>query len=58
MKNYGYYSGLFHRKIKSYVKDYYKEFGVQKQAAFKAAQEAKAAAAASGGQVSVAGTAN
>lgn len=43
MKNFGYFSGLFHRKIKGYVKDYYKEFGPTKQAAFKAAQAAKAA---------------
>lgn len=46
MKNYKYFSGLFHRKIKSYVKDYYKKYGAEKQAAFKAAQAAKAAAAA------------
>jgi protein tyrosine/serine phosphatase len=52
MKNFGYFSGLFHRKIKAYVKDYYKEFGAEKQAAYKAAQSAKAAAA-SGGQVSL-----
>lgn len=63
MKNYEYYSGLFHRKIKSYVKKYYKEHGPAKQAAYRAAQEAKAAKAAaaalSGGQVSLAtGTAN
>lgn len=57
MKNYEYFSGLFHRKIKGYVKDYYKEFGAEKQAAYKAAQAekaAKAAAAASGGTVSLA----
>lgn len=57
MKNYEYFSGLFHRKIKGYVKDYYKKFGAEKQAAFKAAQEAKtveakAAAAGSVGQLS------
>ena len=51
MKNFGYYSGLFHRKIKGYVKDYYEEFGPAKQAAYKAAQAAKTASAA-GGQVS------
>lgn len=45
MKNYEYFSGLFHRKIKGYVKDYYKRFGTEKQAAYKAAQ------AAAGGQV-------
>jgi protein tyrosine/serine phosphatase len=53
MKNFGYFSGLFHRKIKGYVKDYYEEFGAEKQAAYKAAQAAKAAAAAAGGQVSM-----
>lgn len=57
MKNYEYFSGLFHRKIKGYVKDYYKKFGAEKQAAYKVAQAAKAAAAASapagGGQVSL-----
>src|SRR5688500_9855947 len=42
MKNYEYFSGLFHRKIKGYVKDYFEEFGAEKQAAFKAAQAAKA----------------
>jgi protein tyrosine/serine phosphatase len=56
MKNYEYFSGLFHRKIKSYVKKYYKKHGPEKQAAFKAAQAAKAAAAAAastGTQVSM-----
>lgn len=42
MKNYKYFSGLFHRKIKSYVKKYYKKHGAEKQAAFRAAQAAKA----------------
>lgn len=51
MKNFGYFSGLFHRKIKGYVQDYYKKFGAEKQAAYKAAQAEKAAAA--GGQVSL-----
>ncbi|MEO5859266.1 MAG: tyrosine-protein phosphatase [Pyrinomonadaceae bacterium] len=46
MKNFGYFSGLFHRKIKAYVQDYYKEFGPVKQAAYKAAHAAKTAAAA------------
>ena len=50
MKNYEYYSGMFHRKIKGYVKDYYDKFGPEKQAAYKAAHAAKAAPAA-GGQV-------
>ena len=36
MKNYEYFSGLFHRKIKGYVKDYFEKFGVDKQAAAKA----------------------
>lgn len=55
MKNYEYFSGLFHRKIKSYVKKYYKKYGAEKQAAYKAAQAAKAAAAAgsTGTQVSM-----
>lgn len=55
MKNYEYFSGLFHRKIKSYVKKYYKEFGAEKQAAYKAAQAAKATAASQigSGQVSL-----
>jgi len=48
MKNYKYFSGLFHFKIKSYVKKYYSRFGEEKQAAYRAAQAAKAAA---GGQV-------
>ncbi len=52
MKNYEYFSGLFHRKIKGYVKDYYKRFGAEKQAEYKADQAAKAAAA-SGGLVSL-----
>jgi len=56
MKNYEYYSGLFHRKIKSYVKDYYKKFGAEKQAAYKA-QAAKATPA-SGGPVSLTTTSN
>ncbi len=43
MKNFGYFSGLFHRKIKAYVKDYYEKFGAEKQAAFKAAQALKGA---------------
>jgi protein tyrosine/serine phosphatase len=43
MKNYEYFSGLFHRKIKGYVKDYYEKFGAAKQAAFRAAQAAKSA---------------
>jgi tyrosine-protein phosphatase SIW14 len=46
MKNYKYFSGLFHRKIKSYVKDYYKKYGTEKQEAFKAAQAAQQLAAA------------
>ena len=46
MKNYEYFSGLFHRKIKSYVKDYYKKHGPLKQAAFKAAAAAQPAVAA------------
>ena len=45
MKNYKYFSGLFHRKIKGYVKDYYEKFGAEKQAAARAVREAKAAAA-------------
>lgn len=40
MKNYGYFSGLFHRKIKGYVKDYYERFGKEKQDAVRAAQAA------------------
>jgi protein tyrosine/serine phosphatase len=44
MKKYEYFSGLFHGKIKSYVKKYYEKFGAEKQAAFKAGQAAKAAA--------------
>lgn len=55
MKNFGYYSGLFHRKIKGYVKDYYKRFGAEKQAAYKAAQ---AAASAGGGVTLTTATAN
>ena len=46
MKNYEYFSGLFHRKIKGYVKDYYKKHGPTKQAAFKAATAVQTAAAA------------
>ncbi|MBK9155373.1 MAG: tyrosine-protein phosphatase [Chloracidobacterium sp.] len=57
MKNYKYFSGLFHRKIKSYVKKYYDRFGEEKQAAFRAAQAAKAAAAA-GAQASGAAIVN
>lgn len=45
MKNYEYYSGLFHRKIKGYVQDYYKKYGAEKQAAVKAAAESAAAGA-------------
>jgi hypothetical protein len=51
MKNFGYFSGLFHRKIKAYVKDYYQEFGPAKQEAYKASQAAKVSA--DGGQVSL-----
>ncbi|MGD9563113.1 MAG: tyrosine-protein phosphatase [Pyrinomonadaceae bacterium] len=36
MKNYKYFSGLFHRKIKGYVKDYYEKHGAEKQAAARA----------------------
>ena len=56
MKNYEYFSGFFHRKIKAYVKDYYEKFGAEKQAAYKASQAAKAAKAAeaaAAGQVSL-----
>jgi len=53
MKNYEYYSGLFHRKIKGYVKDYYRKYGAEKQAAYRAAQAAKTAALSSAGQVSL-----
>ncbi|MDI1242071.1 MAG: tyrosine-protein phosphatase [bacterium] len=54
MKNFGYFSGLFHRKIKGYVKDYFDKFGAEKQAAFKAAHPAKIAAAAGvGGRASL-----
>lgn len=55
MKNYEYFSGLFHRKIKAYVKDYYEKFGAEKQEAFRKAREVKEAevkAAASVGQLS------
>ncbi len=45
MKNYEYFSGLFHRKIKGYVQDYYKKHGPLKQAAFKAAPQPVTAAA-------------
>jgi protein tyrosine/serine phosphatase len=54
MKNFGYFSGMFHRKIKAYVEDYYKEFGPAKREAYKAAKAAKASAAAAGGMVSMA----
>lgn len=37
MKNYEYFSGLFHRKIKGYVKDYYEKHGAEKQAKARAA---------------------
>ena len=50
MKNYKYFSGLFHRKIKGYVKDYYEEHGPTKQAAFRAGAAAK--------QLTAAGQAN
>ena len=50
MKNYEYFSGLFHRKIKGYVKDYYKRFGAEKQEAVRAAAASK--------QVAMTGTAN
>jgi len=54
MKNFGYFSGFFHRKIKGYVKDYFDKFGAEKQAAYKAAQASKlAAAGGTGGQVSL-----
>ena len=57
MKNFGYFSGLFHKKILGYVKDYYGKYGAEKQAAYKAAQAAKAAAAGGGGgQVSLLST--
>ena len=46
MKNYKYFSGLFHRKIKGYVQDYFEKFGAEKQAAAKAALAAKATTAA------------
>ena len=45
MKNYEYYSGLFHGKIKDYVQDYYKKFGAEKQVAVKAAAANAAASA-------------
>jgi protein tyrosine/serine phosphatase len=50
MKNYEYFSGLFHRKIKGYVKDYFEKFGAEKQAAVKAAQAATAMQTAAAGQ--------
>ena len=46
MKNYEYFSGLFHRKIKGYVKDYFKKHGPAKQEAFRASAAAKQLAAA------------
>ena len=52
MKNYEYFSGLFHRKIKGYVKDYFEKFGTEKQAAVRASAEAAAKAGATGGAVS------
>lgn len=48
MKNYEYFSGLFHRKIKGYVKDYYKKHGAAKQEAVKAAAAAVVPVAATG----------
>ena len=50
MKNYEYFSGLFHRKIKGYVKDYFEKFGAERQAAVKAAQAATAMQTAAAGQ--------
>jgi protein tyrosine/serine phosphatase len=44
MKNYEYYSGMFHRKIKDYVKDYYDRHGAEKQAAARAAAASPVAA--------------
>lgn len=44
MKNYNYSSWPVHFNIKGYVKDYYKRFGAEKQAAFRASQAASAAA--------------
>ncbi|MCA1590133.1 MAG: tyrosine-protein phosphatase [Acidobacteria bacterium] len=44
MKNFGYFSGLFHRKIKGYVQDYFDRFSSEKQAAFKASEGARVAA--------------
>jgi tyrosine-protein phosphatase SIW14 len=46
MKNYGYFSGLFHRKINGYVKDYYEKHGKAKQEAVRAAKAAPQVAAA------------
>jgi protein tyrosine/serine phosphatase len=37
MKNYEYYSGMFHRKIKGYVKDYFERHEADRLAAAKAA---------------------
>lgn len=51
MKNYEYFSGLFHRKIKGYVQDYYKRFGKEKQEAARAAQAGAATQLAAAGQV-------
>jgi len=48
MKNYEYFSGLFHRKIKGYVKDYYETHGKAKQEAVRAAKAAPQVATAAG----------
>jgi hypothetical protein len=48
MKNYEYFSGLFHRKIKGYVKDYYEKHGKAKQEAVRAAMAVPQAATAAG----------
>lgn len=48
MKNYEYFSGLFHRKIKGYVKDYFEKFGKEKQEAVRAAQAPTQVAATAG----------
>ena len=48
MKNYEYFSGLFHRKIKGYVKDYFEKFGKEKQEAVRAAKAAPQVATAAG----------
>ena len=58
MKNYEYYSGLFHRKIKGYVKDYYEKFGAEKQAAARAAEADAARKAAAAAGVGATATAN